>query len=76
MSYMNHASIDEKAIKQPIRFCPSCGHSLRDPKSLMNFFTQGEELAYFCWCRHCSWRGEIMTITRVTAPELASDKGA
>jgi C4-type Zn-finger protein len=74
MSYTNHASIKEHEIRNPVRFCPCCGESLRDPKSLLNVFTEGQEFVYFCWCRQCSWRGEIMSVTRVTAPELSSDR--
>ncbi|MCY9695461.1 hypothetical protein [Paenibacillus alginolyticus] len=76
MRYFNQASIDTKEIRNPVKFCPCCGESLRDPKSLLNLFTQGEELVYFCWCRHCTWRGEIKAITRVLAPELASEREA
>jgi C4-type Zn-finger protein len=71
MSYFNQASIKEKDISHPVKFCPSCGESLRDAKSLLNVFTKGEEFVYFCWCRHCLWQGEIMAVKRVTATELA-----
>lgn len=73
MRHINHASIKEEGIQHPVQFCPNCGESLRDPKSLLNVFTQGENFVYFCWCRHCSWRGEIMAVTRVTTSELAGN---
>jgi hypothetical protein len=59
--------------KLKIQFCPSCGHSLLDSKSLLNHFSVSTDEAYYCWCSHCLWRGEIVETVRVTAPELASD---
>lgn len=54
-----------------IEFCPSCGQSLRDPKSILNEYWISSDTAYFCWCRHCSWSGEIIQVKRIIAPELA-----
>lgn len=56
-----------------ISYCPNCGQSLLDPKSLVNEFSISADTGYFCWCSKCFWRGEIIEITRVIAPELASE---
>lgn len=55
-----------------LKYCPNCGESLLKPNSLLNEYWISEDTAYFCWCGECSWRGEIMEIKRVTAPELAT----
>jgi hypothetical protein len=60
-------------LKHKIEFCPSCGHSLLDPKSLLNMFSVAQDTAYFCWCSNCTWRGEIVEVVRITAPDLASN---
>ncbi|WP_071394123.1 hypothetical protein [Bacillus tuaregi] len=54
------------------KFCPNCGESLMNPRSLLNEYWVSDDIAYFCYCSECSWSGEIVEISRVTAPELAS----
>ena len=55
-----------------LKFCPNCGESLLEPNSFLNEYWISDDTAYFCWCSECSWRGEIIEIKRVIAPELAS----
>lgn len=61
----------EKALQHGINYCPSCSHPLQDPRSILNEYWISEDTAYFCWCRNCSWTGEIIKTKRITAPELA-----
>jgi hypothetical protein len=56
-----------------IKYCPCCGESLLNPKSLLNEFWIANDTAYFCWCYNCSWQGEIVEVQRITAPELAGE---
>jgi hypothetical protein len=55
-----------------LKYCPNCGESLLKAGSLLNEYWISEDTAYFCWCGDCSWRGEIIEVTRVTGPELAT----
>lgn len=54
-----------------LKYCPNCGESLLNPRSLLNEYWISNDIAYFCYCSECSWKGEIHEIHRVTAPELA-----
>lgn len=56
-----------------VRYCPGCGHTLQDARSLLNEFWVAEETVYFCWCFTCSWSGEIKKITRVVISEQAEE---
>ncbi|MCM3728886.1 hypothetical protein M3226_24915 [Neobacillus cucumis] len=44
-----------------------------DSRSLLNEYWVSDDIAYFCWCSKCSWRGEIVEMKRVIAPELANN---
>ena len=57
-----------------VRYCPGCGHSLENAQSLLNEYWIGTDTVYFCWCFTCSWTGEIVETTRVTAFEPAEEK--
>ncbi|WP_134704190.1 hypothetical protein [Ammoniphilus sp. YIM 78166] len=61
---------EEKIPGKGIQFCPSCAHPLNDPKSILNEYWISEDTAYFCWCKNCSWKGDIIKTTRMVAPEL------
>lgn len=54
-----------------LKYCPNCGESLLNSRSLLNEYWISNDIAYFCYCSECSWKGEILEIHRVTAPELA-----
>jgi hypothetical protein len=58
-------------IQFPIKYCPQCGESLQHPRSFINEFWISTDTAYFCWCHSCKWRGEIIEVIRVTAPDSA-----
>lgn len=59
--------------KISLKYCPNCGESLLDSRSLLNEYWVSDDIAYFCWCSKCSWRGEIVEMKRVIAPELANN---
>jgi hypothetical protein len=61
-------------ISFKVKFCPSCGESLTRHNSFINEFWVASDTVYFCWCSQCYWRGEIVEVIRITAPELASDE--
>ncbi|OMP67220.1 hypothetical protein [Domibacillus epiphyticus] len=63
---------ENKVDEIKLKYCPNCGESLLKPNSLLNEYWISQDTAYFCWCGECSWRGEIIEIIRVTAPELAT----
>jgi hypothetical protein len=60
-------------VEIKIKFCPNCGESLQEPASLLNEFWVSSDTAYFCWCSFCEWKGEIIEVTRITAPELVCE---
>jgi hypothetical protein len=62
-----------ETMMRSVQFCPHCGESLLHPNSLLNHFSVADDEAYFCWCSKCRWRGEIVEVTRVTAPALESE---
>lgn len=63
---------EDKKDEIKLKYCPNCGESLLKSSSLLNEYWISDDTVYFCWCSECSWRGEIVEIKRVTAPELAS----
>lgn len=64
--------IEKRNSEMQVKYCPNCGESLFKPYSLFNEYWVANDTVYFCWCSECSWRGEILEMKRVTAPELAS----
>lgn len=63
---------ERKQKEITLKFCPNCGESLLKFSSFLNEYWISDDTAYFCWCGECSWRGEIIEIRRVTAPELSN----
>ncbi|GAB7389129.1 hypothetical protein BSNK01_29670 [Bacillaceae bacterium] len=59
--------------EMPVKYCPQCGRSLLASRSFRNEFWVSTDTAYFCWCSHCDWQGEIVEVARIVAPELAHE---
>ncbi|MCL6592548.1 MAG: hypothetical protein K6T31_01105 [Alicyclobacillus sp.] len=56
-----------------VQYCPHCGSSLADPRNLVNEFSEAGWSVCFWWCRACGERGEVLRVTRVVAPQAASE---
>lgn len=52
-----------------VKYCPKCGESLLNERSLLNEYWDSENTVYFCWCHDCSWTGEVNEVLRVVTTE-------
>lgn len=52
-------------------YCPRCGASLEGPRSLVQEYWVAGETVFHCWCRACSFTGDVVEVERIVTHEAA-----
>ncbi|MCL6598125.1 MAG: hypothetical protein K6T81_05230 [Alicyclobacillus macrosporangiidus] len=64
---------EAKAALNFVQYCAHCGHSLADPRNLVNVYSHTGLAVCFWWCHSCGAKGEAIQVDRVTSTDVMEE---